>query len=94
MSVSKYLQYILFFCLISGIAVAHDWYPVDCCSGKDCRPVACEELHEDREGGILYKNFRFVKSMVKPSQDMKCHVCIGGTMEKPIPRCAFVHQNT
>jgi len=33
--------------------LAHSWYPGICCGEQDCKPVACDQLVEDR-GGWLY----------------------------------------
>jgi hypothetical protein len=30
--------------LINSAAGAHSWYPKECCSDNDCRPVPCAEL--------------------------------------------------
>ena len=27
--------------LLNGAAVAHSWYPKECCHDKDCHPVPC-----------------------------------------------------
>jgi len=82
-----------------GSGLAHSWYPPACCSDTDCKPVPCEELVENDNGGVTYKGTNFPKSMIHPSQDMQCHVCAGtyhqldgGT--QPIPRCIFILQGS
>lgn len=30
--------------VISTPAIAHDWYPIECCSGLDCAPVEKAEI--------------------------------------------------
>lgn len=71
----------------------HSWYDIDCCSGKDCRPIACDELIELDDGrfAITYNNYTYKieKSNIRPSKDNKCHICIPGY---GVPRCAYVQQ--
>jgi hypothetical protein len=89
---------IFFFCLAIAIAVkAHSWYPQECCSENDCRPVPCEELYEQDDGGIKYNDLTFgdrifSKEKIKPSQDRYCHVCIG--LQAGTPYCVFVMQGS
>lgn len=54
----------------------HSWYPITCCSGKDCYPVPCDQLIEQTDGSVLYHGINFMASMVHPSQDALCHVCL------------------
>lgn len=75
-------------------ATAHSWYPPECCSDKDCFPIAYDEL-EPVPGGYLYtpRNLFFPASKVRDSKDKYLHVCIGTydfNMGKPL--CAFVHR--
>ena len=55
--------------------LAHSWYPPACCSGKDCYPVPCEEIHLR---GEFYEYFgiRWSRDRAQPSEDGGCHVCI------------------
>ena len=76
--------------LVSSIILVHSWYPQSCCSDKDCRPVSCDELLDQRSGEIKYKNFTFRKDQVKPSEDGSCHVCIH---EGKMPMCVFTLQS-
>ncbi len=36
--------------LLAGTASAHDWYPVACCSGKDCAPLSASDYELTAEG--------------------------------------------
>lgn len=77
--------------LSSASASAHDWYPQDCCSGEDCRPVPCEEIRQD-EFGYYWKNLHFTWTMDRgPSPDGGCHVCFTPeTDHSPAyPHCIF-----
>lgn len=59
----------------STVAFAHGWYPIQCCAGQDCRPVACEDISETLDG-FVYDGVKFSKASQQPSQDQHCHVCI------------------
>lgn len=67
---------------LSIINLVHSWYPPDCCSENDCKPVPCSEITSD----LKYKGLVFPKKDVSP--DKQCHVCISnmGT-----PRCIFIY---
>lgn len=80
--------------LWAATALAHSWYPPDCCAGKDCKPIACNALTIEgriivyREQEQLY--FADVRN-TRISPDELCHICIWpGT--KTI-RCLFTPQN-
>jgi hypothetical protein len=34
-------------------AAAHDWYPIECCSGMDCAPVEKVEIISLQSAGIM-----------------------------------------
>lgn len=66
--------------LSSFLILAHSWYPPECCSDSDCKPVPCHEIVETNEGYKYYapelnKDITFSKEQERPSQDGKCHVC-------------------
>lgn len=62
----------------SHIALAHDWYPLACCSGIDCHPIACEEINERKDGSMSWRGWVFPKEKIKMSQDVDCHACNPG----------------
>jgi hypothetical protein len=79
------------------LAQAHDWYPPECCSGRDCFRVDADELVETRSGDWLYvpRNITFPRDKVRPSQDRHFHVCIGNSAYNDgQPLCAFVLQGS
>jgi hypothetical protein len=41
------------FLLAATSAAAHDWYPIECCSGMDCAPVEKVEFMEVQSAGIM-----------------------------------------
>lgn len=70
------------------VVFAHDWYPVECCGGSECRPVACWEI-KHVENGWHYRGKLF--RTVMPSPDGQCHACFS---ELQTPRCLFVPQES
>lgn len=39
--------------LAATAASAHDWYPIECCSGMDCAPVEKVEIISLQSAGIM-----------------------------------------
>ena len=39
--------------LAATAATAHDWYPIECCSGMDCAPVEKVEILSVQSAGIM-----------------------------------------
>jgi hypothetical protein len=76
--------------LVVTFLLVHNWYPTECCSGKDCTAVPCDTLAEQTDGTIKYLEFTFTKDQIRPSLDKDCHVCIAGST----PRCVFIQTNT
>jgi hypothetical protein len=60
-------------------AGAHDWYPIECCSGYDCAPVDQAEL---QEGDTLVVTSKHGTGIVpaamtrRESKDHRMHVCM------------------
>ena len=74
------------------IILVHSWYPPECCSGKDCRPVPCTDIVEQPNGWWEYMGNFFSPDQVKPSLDALCHVCINDTTLTSI--CLFIQSTT
>lgn len=59
---------------------AHDWYPLDCCSGMDCAPVDKAVLGYPEGGMMLTSKHGTVQVSpefpTRPSQDSRMHVCM------------------
>lgn len=63
--------------ILAALLLAHSWYPAECCSDRDCRPVE-EKIYRDgktfvRGSGMLLEvptGF-----LIRPSQDQKEHFC-------------------
>jgi hypothetical protein len=66
---------LLLLALLPSVALAHSFYPYECCHDQDCRPVRCEDI-EETPTGYRYDGVEFSKSAERPSQDRYCHVCI------------------
>lgn len=78
----------------------HMHYDPACCNGTDiggdCHPVSCEDIIEKGKS-LFYHGWEFTASMIKPSQDGSCHVCITNEFSKdmtPVPHCIYVLQNS
>ena len=56
------------------IVKIHSWYPQECCSGNDCKPVPCGDILPI-EGGYMWNGLTFLNKIVKSSPDGLCHVC-------------------
>lgn len=76
----KYIL-ILSIVLFTTIAMGHNWYPIECCSGIDCKPIPCEDIIELKDNTFSYNNIIYTKDLVKESLDSFCHAC---------PRCLFI----
>lgn len=63
---------------LGSTALAHDWYPVSCCSEKDCRPLAearGESVLESLAGWRLWDGRVIARNSAKVSPDGKVHLC-------------------
>ena len=59
---------------VTSSAGAHEWYPNNCCGGRDCRVVACDQIHSD--GNRWEYSGRFIeKFKTQVSPDGSCHIC-------------------
>ena len=72
---------IAFILMAMGLyAFAHSQYPAWCCNGNaetgDCRPVPCEQISENSDGSYTWQGIKFAPSMVVPSFNKDCHVCV------------------
>jgi hypothetical protein len=59
-------------------ARAHDWYPVWCCSDRDCRALIEERgetVLETPEGWQLWDGRLIERGGAKPSPDRQFHLC-------------------
>lgn len=75
---------------LTSAAMAHSWYPPDCCSDQDCKPINCIELIETRDG-FEFDGVSFDKKAERASHDRHCHVCISKAGKG---LCVFTLQGT
>ena len=75
---SRWLLALALLGLCPSAALAHDWYPVPCCSDKDCRPLveeSGETVMESAEGWTLWDGRTIARGIAKLSPDRRFHVC-------------------
>lgn len=89
---------------LAPAALAHSWYPYDCCSDRDCWPMGQDDDAREPDPQIVPGGYRthdglFVpQAQTRPSRDGRFHVCRhGGAREGGIVTssrgiCLFVPQ--
>lgn len=90
--------------LLADAARAHEWYPPECCSDRDCAPVAAADVVESPGGwtftvragthpqlpkGGASRAFFVRYRDAKPSPDNRPHICLSATLTV---LCAFIGQ--
>ena len=61
--------------ILPATALAHSWYPYECCSDRDCYPVAIEQV-TSTQGGWMLKDGTFIGHReARPSPDGRFHIC-------------------
>jgi hypothetical protein len=93
-----------FVLLAAWAARAHEWYPPECCSERDCAPVAARDVIEGNGGwtitvragahpqlprGGMDRAFFVPYRAARPSPDGRAHICLGATLTV---LCAFTPQ--
>lgn len=79
--------------VMSSQALAHSFYDMECCHDQDCHPVACDQISETSDG-FEFDGVRFARSMERPSQDRRCHVCIMGSGSGRRGLCIYTQQGS
>jgi hypothetical protein len=79
-------------CLLAVIApassaAAHDWYPVDCCSGHDCAPLADGRVERRPDGYLIDGRWFFPNAEARRSLSGHYHSCEPSPGERP--KCFF-----
>jgi hypothetical protein len=73
------LLFVMFAAMLSAWpALAHDWYPQQCCSDRDCAPLAAERVKVTPEAYIIDGIHRVAHNMVRWSPDEQYHGCLRG----------------
>jgi hypothetical protein len=82
--------------LVTSAADAHSWYPKECCSDNDCRPVPCAELVRGKYGLGWRDRVFFSEMQIHDSLDDLCHVCVTTYVGyvSYVPICAFIPRAT
>jgi hypothetical protein len=78
------VPFLLGFTIMWGVlgtkqALSHEWYSAQCCGGKDCHPVDCNEIHS--KGNLWeYAGQTIEKWKMQPAPDGQCHVCLHSSL--------------
>lgn len=79
---------------VSPPAKAHDWYPYQCCSGRDCRPVPDDEVRYTPAGWLIRSNGETIPfNKARFSPDGHFHVCSYGGLPEAKTICLFAPGN-
>lgn len=64
------------FLLAATMALAHSWYPVECCSGHDCDAIQASRVQALGAGGYMVDGAHYVPAaQVRQSPDGEYHAC-------------------
>jgi hypothetical protein len=69
----------LLFLAVAAPAGAHEWYPIECCSGYDCAPVEQTKISDGAELVVTSKHGTGVvpaTMLRRESKDNRMHVCM------------------
>lgn len=73
-----------------GDARAHDWYPYDCCSDKDCAPIAESAVQFTPAGWLVRRTGETIPfDAVRTSPDGQFHLCSRGGKPDGKTICLF-----
>ena len=78
---------ILMIIAVLAPAYAHEWYPIDCCSGHDCDALADDRVERQPAGYMVDGQYFFPNVEVRPSQSGRYHACFPNLGERP--KCFF-----
>lgn len=63
------------FLILAGQALAHSFYPVECCSGYDCAPIAMSRVEVNSAGFLIDGIHSIPFKEVRRSPDGAYHAC-------------------
>lgn len=70
---------------------AHDWYPTECCSGRDCFKLSEEQVREDDTGWTIVPSGQHIaKGKERQSRDGYYHMCSFDSRPSSPAICFFV----
>lgn len=78
---------------IIALLLAHSFYSAECCSGRDCHPVPCDQIVMMPNGDFRWNKVMFNRSVMHVSEDGGCHVCVADAMAM-IGRCLYLPPQT
>lgn len=93
-AVALFLALVFLFVLFTP-ARSHDWYPVECCSGQDCRPVSAASVRAGPQGYVLQSSGETVgygDARIRVSPGEHFHWCNAGGTTRGHTICLFVPQ--
>lgn len=56
-------------------ALGHSWYPVQCCSGSDCRPIDSKRVRITSDGFMIDEWYFIPHHQTHTSVDTRYHAC-------------------
>lgn len=72
--------------LLPGAALAHSWYPYECCSDRDCFPMPVSDVRITPAGYTLGDGTLVEYHEARPSPDGQFHICRRQDGKGPIIR--------
>ena len=61
----------------AGLARAHEWYPRECCSDKDCKAMPLDQTPTATQSGwLLYDGKIWPYTSTRTAPDGKFHECV------------------
>lgn len=68
------ISFFLTFILLS-LAEGHEWFPLECCSNRDCVPIDERRVREQIEGYYVDESFFVPRREARVSQDGRYFAC-------------------
>lgn len=76
----------------ASLALAHEWYPADCCSGQDCGPIPDYRVGRTADGDYVIDGRwifeRSNRAETRDSMSGNFHACFPQINSRP--KCIFV----
>lgn len=60
---------------LAGVALSHDFYPIDCCSNRDCEPLSGSRVRVLAWGYVVDGRFTVPSHEARRSPDGRYHGC-------------------
>lgn len=80
--------------IIAFIILSHSWYPMECCSEKDCEIIEDGKVIDMPEGYLFPNGQTVPHNMVRRSPDGKYHWCLlsgtGSIIKSEDKYCVFI----